>query len=85
MIDGQLSRSTADGQFLIRIEGRIDVEISVCKCRIDLDNCAKAILDALVDGGIIEGDSAQFVRRILLQWDEALRAETRVRIWRHGK
>lgn len=36
--------------------------------RLDLDNCAKAVIDCLVSHGIIEGDSRRFVREINLAW-----------------
>lgn len=48
------------------------------KCRSDLDNCAKAIIDFLVAQGIIQDDSKRIVRKICLAWGSVSSCEVRI-------
>jgi Holliday junction resolvase RusA-like endonuclease len=51
------------------VAGPVRVEILVSdKCRADLDNTAKCVLDALVARGVIEDDRKKFVRAISVEW-----------------
>src|SRR6476620_12266894 len=50
--------------------GPVSVEIRLSppdRRRYDLDNRVKPVLDALVTGGIIEGDDTRIVRRIVIE------------------
>ena len=40
------------------------------KGRRDLDNCAKAVIDFLVQHNLIDGDDRKVVRRIVLEWGD---------------
>jgi len=48
------------------------------KCRSDLDNCAKAVLDFLVQNKIIADDSKKVVRRIILDWGQIKECEVSI-------
>lgn len=37
--------------------------------RRDADNCSKAVIDALVNAGVIEGDDQRFMRRLSIGWE----------------
>jgi Holliday junction resolvase RusA-like endonuclease len=52
-----------------RVPGRVHISMLHNDTRkADLDNLAKAPLDALVEWGVIDGDGPAFVRSILLTW-----------------
>ena len=36
----------------------------------DADNYGKAVMDALVDAGVLEDDNSEYVRSITVRWDE---------------
>ena len=54
------------------VAGRVSLLIQVAEPKTkraqDLDNKTKALLDLLVFHGVIQGDSQNFVRRIILEW-----------------
>lgn len=53
------------------------------KCRNDLDNCAKAIIDLLVAQGVLINDDKKIVKRITLEFADVSGAV--VRVIRHEK
>jgi Holliday junction resolvase RusA-like endonuclease len=65
------------------IAAPVAIEISIAtKCRNDLDNSAKALIDFLVQQGILLNDNRTIVRRITLQWDASVKT-SKVTVLRH--
>ena len=54
------------------ITGPVEIDIAVGKSRIDLDNQAKSVIDALVRHHIIVGDGPRIVQKVTLRRDLSL-------------
>lgn len=55
-----------------RYSGPVEITISFSppdRRRRDLDNHTKGVLDALIHAGVIPDDSAQVVKRLVLEWE----------------
>lgn len=54
------------------LAGAYQVTLSYCEdeTKADIENLAKAMLDLLVDGKVLEDDRGAFVRRVIVEWGE---------------
>lgn len=59
--------------------GPVEITITVQESRGDLDNRLKCCIDALVENGIIDGDTSKTVRKITAMWGNVMGALVEVR------
>jgi len=67
-----------------KIKGRCSVKLSFFmpdKRKADLSNKVESIMDLLVDNGIIEDDSWQYVPRLFMEFIEVDKKNPRVLVW----
>lgn len=63
----------------LTIQRPVNLQITISeKCRSDLDNCAKAVIDFIVAQGIILDDSKRIVRKVCLAWGSVSACEVRI-------
>lgn len=68
----QITQSLAQFRGLRQVRGKFEALIVVERCRGDLDNRAKGVLDWLQSRGVIEDD--KFCERLVLEWGDATTA-----------
>ncbi len=55
-----------------QLQGRFEIEITVSeRCRSDLDNLPKSLIDYLRRIKIVRNDSPKYMRKVTLQWGDA--------------
>lgn len=59
--------------------GPVEIGIVVEESRGDIDNRIKCVIDALVENGIIDGDTNKTVRKVTAEWGGVIGASVEIR------